>query len=51
MDSNAWDDMSSEYDNCVEKNSHPVISDYIGEEIKIIANLCKKNIQPDKNIQ
>ena len=48
MDSNAWDDMSSEYDNCVEKNPNPVISDYITEEIKIIANLCKTNIQPDK---
>lgn len=48
MDSNAWDDMSSEYDNCVEKNPNPVISDYIAKEIKIIANLCKKNIQPDK---
>ena len=48
MYGNTWDDMSSEYDNCVEKNPHPVISEYINEEIKIIANLCKKIIQSDK---
>ena len=44
----AWDDMSSEYDNCVENNPDTVISEYIDEEIKIIANLCKKILQPDK---
>ena len=48
MYGNAWDDMSSEYDNCVENNTHPVISDYINEEIRIIANLCKKIIEPEK---
>ena len=48
MYGNAWDDMSSEYDNCVEKNPNSVITDYINEEIKIIANLCKKIILPDK---
>ncbi len=44
----AWDDMASEYDNCVEKNQDKVISNYISEEIKIIANLCKKIIKPGK---
>jgi ubiquinone/menaquinone biosynthesis C-methylase UbiE len=48
MEGDAWDDMSSEYDNCVEKNPDPVISDYISEEIKITTNLCKKIIKPDK---
>ena len=44
----AWDDMSSEYDNCVENNPNPVISEYVKEEIKIIANLCQKFIQSSK---
>ena len=48
MHDNTWDDMSSEYDNCVEKNLNHVISDYINDEIKIIANLCKKIILSDK---
>ena len=48
MYGNAWNDMSSEYDNCVENNPNSVISDFIDEEIKIIANLCKKFISPDK---
>ena len=48
MYGDAWDDMSSEYDNCVEKNPDSVISGYITEEIKITANLCKKIIKPDK---
>lgn len=48
MDGHAWDDMSSEYDNCVEKNPDSVISDYITEEIKITANLYKKIIKSDK---
>ncbi|NND86938.1 MAG: class I SAM-dependent methyltransferase [Nitrosopumilus sp.] len=48
MYDDAWDDMSSEYDNCVENNTNPVISNYITEEIKIIANLCKKVVQHDK---
>ena len=40
--------MSSEYDNCVEKNTDSIISGYISEEIKITANLCKKIIKPDE---
>ena len=48
MYGDAWDDMSSEYDNCVENNSNPVISNFIDEEIRIISNICKKFIQPDK---
>ena len=48
MYGDAWDDMSSDYDNCVENNTDPVISNYIAEEIKIIANLCKKVVHPDK---
>ena len=47
MDSDAWGDMSSEYDNSVEKNPDPVISNYLSEEIRIIGNLCKKIIKPD----
>ena len=47
MNNDAWDDMSSEYDNNVEKNSDQIISGYISEEIKIIANLCNKIIKPD----
>ena len=43
-----WDDMSSEYDKCVEENPDSVISGFIDEEIKITANLCKKIIKPDK---
>ena len=48
MYGDAWDDMSSEYDNCVENNPSSVISHFIDEEIRIIANICKKSIQPDK---
>jgi len=48
MYGDAWDDMSSEYDNCVENNPNHVISNFIDNEIKIISNLCKKFIQPDK---
>ena len=48
MYGDAWDDMSLEYDNCVENNSSPVISNFIDEEIRIISNICKKFIQPDK---
>jgi len=47
MDDNAWNDMSSEYDDNVEGNFDSVISGYISEEIKITSNLCKKIIQPD----
>ena len=48
MYGDAWNDMSSEYDRCVEKNTDSVISSFISEEIKITANLCKKIISPDK---
>ena len=47
MDDNAWNDMSSQYDNNVERNSDPVISGYISEEIQIASDLCKKIIKPD----
>ena len=47
MNNDAWDAISSEYDNNVEKNSDHIISDYIYEEIKIIVNLCNKMIKPD----
>ena len=47
MDGNAWNDMSSEYDDNVEGNYDPVISGYLSEEIKITSNLCKKIIKPD----
>ena len=48
MYGDAWNDMSSEYDHCVELNPNSVISGYLSEEIKITANLCKKVIKPDK---
>ena len=42
----AWDDMSSEYDNCVENNPDSVISEYIDKEIKIHYNeLLKLQIE------
>jgi hypothetical protein len=47
MDSDAWGDMSSEYDNAVEKSLDPVISNYLSEEIRIVSNLCKKIIKSD----
>ena len=47
MDGNAWEDMSSEYDNSVEKNPDPVISNYLSNEIRIVSDLCKKIIRPD----
>jgi ubiquinone/menaquinone biosynthesis C-methylase UbiE len=47
MDGDAWNDMSSEYDDNVEGNVDSVISGYLSEEIKITSNLCKKIIQPD----
>ena len=49
MYDDAWNDMSSEYDNCVENNPNHVISNFINQEIKIISNLFKKFIKPDKN--
>ena len=48
MYGDAWDDMSSEYDNCVENNPNSVISNFIEKEIKIISNLCKNFIKPEK---
>jgi len=47
MDSDAWGEMSSEYDNAVEKSLDPVISNYLSEEIRIVSNLCKKIIKSD----
>jgi len=47
MNGDAWNDMSSEYDDNVEGNFDPVISGYLSEEIKITSNLCKKIINPD----
>lgn len=46
MDGNAWNDMSSAYDDNVENNSDPVISGYISEEIRITSELCKKIMKP-----
>lgn len=48
MNGDAWNDMSSEYDNCVEQSDDPVISSFVGEEIRIVADLCKKFIRPGK---
>ena len=48
MDGDAWNDMSSTYDNCVENNPDPIISDFIKEEIKITTNLCRGIIKPGK---
>ena len=48
MDGDAWNDMSSEYDKCVENNPDPVISGFINEELKITTRLCKKIIDLDK---
>ena len=47
MDYDSWDDMSSEYDNSVEKNSDPIITGFLEEEIRITSNLCKKIIKPN----
>ena len=48
MDADAWNEMSSDYDSCVENNSDPVISGFIDQEIKLTVNLCKKVILPNK---
>ena len=48
MNGDAWNDMSSEYDDNVEGNFDPVISGYLSEEIKITSNLCKKIIKPNR---
>ncbi len=48
MYGDAWDEMSSEYDNCVENNPNPVISNFINEEIKIISNLCRTYFDSEK---
>ena len=48
MDYDAWNDMSSEYDNNVELNSDPIVSGFISEEIKITSNLCRKIITSDR---
>jgi len=48
MDGDAWNGMSSEYDDCVERNDDRVISNFIGEEIRIVADLCERFIEPDR---
>ena len=48
MDYDAWNDMSSEYDNSVELNPDPVISGFISEEIRITSNLCKRLLKHDR---
>ena len=48
MDGDAWNDMSSKYDDSVENNPDPIISGFLAEEIRIISDLCHKVIQPDK---
>lgn len=47
MDDNAWNDMSSQYDDNVEGNPDPVISGYVSEEILIARKLCMKIMKPD----
>ena len=49
MDDAAWDDMSSRYDDNVEKNPNPVVSGYVSEEIRIAGELCRKIMKPDVN--
>ena len=47
MYGDAWDDMSSKYDQSVEANQDPVISGYLSEETRIVGNICKKLISLD----
>ena len=47
MYGDAWDDMSSKYDESVEENKDPVISGYLMEETRIVGDLCKKIISLD----
>ena len=47
MDDESWNDMSSQYDDNVEKNSDPVVSGYVSEEIRITSDLCKKVMKPN----
>jgi len=49
MGYNAWNDMSLQYDNNVERNSDPVISGYVSEEIKIASDFCSKIMMPGVN--
>lgn len=49
MNNDAWDDMSSKYDDSVENNSDPIISDFLSQEIKIVSNICKKIVFPESN--
>ena len=44
----AWDEMSSEYDENVENNPDHVISNFIEQEIRITLEICKKTITPGK---
>lgn len=47
MYGDAWDDMSSKYDESVEENRDPVISGYLLEETRIVGDVCKKIISLD----
>ena len=49
MNKNAWNDMSTKYDDSVENNSDIVISAFISEEIRIVSNICKKIISSNSN--
>lgn len=47
MYGDAWDDMSSKYDQSVEANQDPVISGYLSEETRIVGDICKRLISLD----
>jgi len=42
LDKTNWDDISSEYDQCVEENRDPVIVNYMQKEMNIVSELCRK---------
>ena len=48
MDYDAWNNLSSEYDNNVELNLDPVISGFISEEIRITSSLCRHVLKPGR---
>ena len=49
MDHKIWDGMAIDYDNSVENNQDPIIINYLKKEIDILANLCKKVYDQNKN--
>ena len=49
MNKDAWDDMSTKYDESVENNSDIIISNFISEEIRIVVKICKKIISLNSN--